>query len=505
MATVYSLICFGGRTGKTVTISNGNPCVITLTRHGLRDGTGVVLSTTGTLPAGITAGVTYYARSTGANTHNLYDTSANAIAGGATGRIATTTAGSGTHTIKSAYFMGLTVDQLLRYGSAGSERIYDGISAWSNARASASTANDIDYLEIGMIYTDAIGDAQVVIALPSVEFIIYPINGSGHGGIFGAGYVLSSASSNYASGVLTFNSKGTAKGFTVECTAAGSACSLNYPSSAIDYMILSGSGLGTQTYGLRLYNPVVRGVSCLITGFIRGVDVSQSQKGSKLFNNTITKNSVGLYTAYTSGVYGYYYNNIIVGNTTNYSAQPSGIEGASKNAGLSTDTPWVTSGGSSISMTTADFIDYANNNFKPALFTSPQVDSALDYYGYESYLYDLSGDVRPSYNNGGAVGSDVGCYEFDNGYGLKPATSVTTFKGVKAGSEIRIYNSSQVELAGVESCSADHELSWTIPVGDVYAVIIHPQYKIKEFSFTSTEGANSLPIQQDKDKWFSNP
>ena len=82
MATVYSLICFGGRTGKTVTISNGNPCVVTLTRHGLRDGTGVVLSTTGTLPAGVTAGVTYYSKSTAENTHNLYDTSANAIAGG---------------------------------------------------------------------------------------------------------------------------------------------------------------------------------------------------------------------------------------------------------------------------------------------------------------------------------------------------------------------------------------------------------------------------------------
>lgn len=50
MATVYSLICFGGRTGKTVTMTIANPCVVTLTNHGLRDGFGVVFSTSGASP-----------------------------------------------------------------------------------------------------------------------------------------------------------------------------------------------------------------------------------------------------------------------------------------------------------------------------------------------------------------------------------------------------------------------------------------------------------------------
>ena len=68
MATVYSLVCWGGKDGKTATMTIASPCVVSLTKHGLRDGTGVVFSTTGALPTGITAGTTYYARSTATGT-----------------------------------------------------------------------------------------------------------------------------------------------------------------------------------------------------------------------------------------------------------------------------------------------------------------------------------------------------------------------------------------------------------------------------------------------------
>ena len=36
MADVYSLVCFGGLTGKAVTISNASPAVVSLSNHGLR-------------------------------------------------------------------------------------------------------------------------------------------------------------------------------------------------------------------------------------------------------------------------------------------------------------------------------------------------------------------------------------------------------------------------------------------------------------------------------------
>ena len=47
MATVNSLVCWGGRTGKTVTLTIASPCVVTSTNHGLRDGTGLVLAAEG--------------------------------------------------------------------------------------------------------------------------------------------------------------------------------------------------------------------------------------------------------------------------------------------------------------------------------------------------------------------------------------------------------------------------------------------------------------------------
>ena len=78
MATVHSLVCWGGRTGKTVTLTVASPCVVTSTNHGLRYGTGLVFSTTGALPTGVTAGTTYYARYVAANTFHLYDTEAHA-------------------------------------------------------------------------------------------------------------------------------------------------------------------------------------------------------------------------------------------------------------------------------------------------------------------------------------------------------------------------------------------------------------------------------------------
>jgi hypothetical protein len=82
----------------TATISIANPCVITSASHGLGDGTAVYFTTTGALPTGISANAIYYTYSTGGNTFNLYDSYANAIAGGTTGRVITTGSQSGIHT-----------------------------------------------------------------------------------------------------------------------------------------------------------------------------------------------------------------------------------------------------------------------------------------------------------------------------------------------------------------------------------------------------------------------
>jgi hypothetical protein len=83
----------------TVTMTIANPCVVSLTAHVFNNGDAVVFSTTGALPTGLTAGTTYYTRLTSSAAFNLYETQAQAIAGGTTGRIATTGTQSGVHTI----------------------------------------------------------------------------------------------------------------------------------------------------------------------------------------------------------------------------------------------------------------------------------------------------------------------------------------------------------------------------------------------------------------------
>jgi hypothetical protein len=88
----------GWSTSNVMTMTIADPCVVTLASHGFADGTPILFTTTNTLPTGITASTYYYTRSTGTNTFNLYDTSAHAITGGATGRVVSTGSQAGVHT-----------------------------------------------------------------------------------------------------------------------------------------------------------------------------------------------------------------------------------------------------------------------------------------------------------------------------------------------------------------------------------------------------------------------
>jgi len=74
-----------------VTISNGADATVTWPGHGFAAGTPVVLSTTGALPTGLTAGTTYYVVAPTTDAFSLA-----ATPGGSA--IATSSAGSGTHT-----------------------------------------------------------------------------------------------------------------------------------------------------------------------------------------------------------------------------------------------------------------------------------------------------------------------------------------------------------------------------------------------------------------------
>lgn len=89
---------------STVTISNASPGVITYTTHGLTAGAPVFLATTGALPAGLSAGATYYVKTVlTADTFTVASTPTGTA-------INTSSAGSGTHTIQTCPWV--------RYGSA---------------------------------------------------------------------------------------------------------------------------------------------------------------------------------------------------------------------------------------------------------------------------------------------------------------------------------------------------------------------------------------------------
>lgn len=88
-----------GSPSATVTISNGSPAVVTWTANGIAEDTPFVFSTTGTPPAGVTAGTLYYVKTRlTVDTFTFSDSK-----GGLT--IKTTSAGSGTHTATAQVHM----------------------------------------------------------------------------------------------------------------------------------------------------------------------------------------------------------------------------------------------------------------------------------------------------------------------------------------------------------------------------------------------------------------
>ena len=90
-ATDYGPKSFGPTAG-TCTISNASPAVITRNSHGLENDMPVRFSTTGALPTGLSASVTYFVKNKTANTFEVSTT-----VGGTS--VNTSSAGSGTHTM----------------------------------------------------------------------------------------------------------------------------------------------------------------------------------------------------------------------------------------------------------------------------------------------------------------------------------------------------------------------------------------------------------------------
>lgn len=453
MATVYSLVCFGGRTGKTVTFTDAGD-IVNLTNHGLRPGSGVVFSTTGTLPTGLTAGDTYYAaQGADQNKFLLYPSAADAIAG--TSQITFSGTGSGTNTVKSAWLLSLS--DLSRWGASGSERIYDGLVAWNSGRSGAS-AFDIEVCEIGEAFSDIL-TSQFTVTVPSAQNRIETeIDGvrsaafhSGNAPLstdtlatltLGNGYVLYNGTAWAGQLIKLARYRDTIDGFAMlnKATASiGYGVDLGVQTRCYRCIIV---GAGSNAVGATLRAALCEFVGNVVVGWGTGLLLGSSQPGLFVANNLITKCTNGFSAA--SSVLGFYYNNISVGNTTsNWPTQPTALEGADMNAGL-TGQAWVTGSGSRITIATTDFADYTNNDFYPASGSSPQVESGVSPFGYPEE--DITGAFRPSYNNGSATYVDVGPFEYDLGYGPWPITSTLALTNVVTGSSYRVEDTADNSL-----------------------------------------------------------
>jgi len=506
VATVHSLVCWGGRTGKAVTLTIASPCVVTSTNHGLRDGTGLVFSTTGALPTGITAGTTYYTRYVAANTFHLYDTEAHAKdTASTTGRINTSGTQSGTHTAKSRLMLDYFDQYPGRWGDAGSERCYDGLHSWNTARSAASPT-DVEVCELGQAFSDIQSTGLTVTVPAGATRIESRIDGlrteAFHYGSLSAGYT---ANFKEAWGTLLMSSKINTfvDGFRVFDGDTGYVNTVGISSSAslceFVNMIVGRAG-GKYGQGIVTGQSNCRYTNCLSYGWWYGIHVTGYTSNPVITNCTSVANETGMSFYDTSSAI--VLNCISVGNTTvNWKSGITGLYLASNNAGLAGEA-WATDSNPQITIATTDFVSFPTD-MRPALSTSPQVDSGVEYYG--ALGYDIADAERPNYNNGGTEAFDIGCYEYDHGYGDHPASTTVTFSGVHAGSEVRVYDASGNELAGVESSTANPELTWVLSAGDVRVVVVHLDYKIKDFQYTPVAGAVSLPVQQEADSWYSNP
>lgn len=112
-------ICLDQIMSPAITFTSASPCVATLTGHGFSAGQAFRITTTGALYTGLTKDNTiYYAGNIVGDTFNIYDTYANAIAGGATGRVNTSGSQSGTHTCKAIRLRSLNASSAICEGTA---------------------------------------------------------------------------------------------------------------------------------------------------------------------------------------------------------------------------------------------------------------------------------------------------------------------------------------------------------------------------------------------------
>lgn len=602
MATVHSLVCWGGRTGKTVVPTHATG-IFTLTNHGNKDGSKRWI--TGALPTGLSAAVPYYTKSLTANTFELYTNAA--LTSKATFTSSPSTVLKSDFIIDTSVLAAYGVD-ITRYGTSGAERIYDGFYAASATRSSVGLGADDEVIEFGEAFAEfgatlipGSGFSQSYTFVSTINGIRTP---AFHFGIPSAGHTYT------ATGIVFYTSQinVVVDGLDlIRNSASGgvndSVCSVTYGGNVLCNCIVRsiGAGITNGIYAAgtlaRVYNNLVIGI-CPGTYTVGGIAVFG---GALVYNNTVTKCGVG-FIGYSSGSsYGQTYNNLSVGNDVNWKGAPvytstrslgnigevadlkaftvvaaataltfsaappvglnqqvflsstgtlpsvggtplrtdvgyyvRGITGATITLGTAYNASAMTfsgagSGTHTLSTVWANaqppdnyidfsdpslvFADWTNNDLRPAgashtpAAQALMVDTAV-YLPVADISVDILGKEKPNYNGGGAEAKDVGCFEYDHGYGPRPASHVLTLDNVVVGSRVVIRDQAKT-VVHFEQFAAGSTVTATVTVYgdardnwliDIRQGSTYPYYQRYKTLMTATPGASSLFINQLPDQ-----
>ena len=374
--------------------------------------------------------------------------------------------------MKGSHYQGLS--DTSRWGT----RIFDGRVSWNTARTAAATVFDTEVVELDDDFDDLVS-ATWVCTIPAAAVVMTSMvngaRGNGwHGGVIGNGYVAAIPNSGFGAIQAGSIQDFTLDGFSVQALST-SANGIGISTSSrggntVQGMIISGADAAFGT-GVVLQGAMTIFAFNLITKIGSALSISLYTYGALVANNTIVGNKVkGIFCSSTSGTYGKYFNNISFGNTGEnwQSGSLPSLDAASNNAGASGDTIWTKDGGSTITVASSDFTNYAGGDFRPASTLSALFDSGADYYG--RLKFDLAGAEVPNYNNGDAEGIDIGCFEYDHGYGTHPSTANISVTGIVSGSRVLITKGSDDSVIYNDVPGTSLSLSTSF-IGDFNVVI----------------------------------
>lgn len=293
-----------------------------------------------------------------------------------------------------------------------------------------------------------------------------------------------------------------------------------------------------------LYLSVVSSTGFLVGNFVQGGTSSAVGKIEKITSNDIYLNSVRNGTFVTSETITEYTDRELIDPT----GQSTTNDGATAFTTIFTDFGITTTFGS----VTKDLNN--GSGLRPyEVVIDCSGETLSDTYEYLKYIvrygssgdtYTVQGDAGQEYRNAsGFTWSDVKVAPFGTfaggkffgargvwienmagaditNYQLKDSTDTTQtppiqysleLTGLVPGSEIRVYSGSTdpktIEITGIESSTDTFTYNYTY-VSDIYSdIVIHnvDYVYIRLYNFLLTNKNSSIPIQQQKDRWYSNP